>query len=562
MEVIMNNRKNATIAATLKSMFSFTNGMLALNSVLMIAFLVVIALSVANFYKVDYVTETRQMEIRKDVQTINKRLLVALASNDPAVTQAQADDFSERFDKIQGYINTVTKNLHDESLQKELTDDWKAFSDASYEFLDYVNEGKSAEALDFYNTSYNDTSEKLADALDLAGNKADSAIENKYHLIMALTMLAVVVAAIVMVVCHMITKKRSDKLIREISEKLGILVSASEEIAKGNVHVAINYDNEDEIGKVAGELRKAISIMAAYIDDIKNVMSTMAAGNFNIRFEEAFMGDFLDIQLAVDRFAEQISSSMNEIMIVSGEVSGGADQIAGAGRSLAESCTDQAGIVDDLSNTVNEITKQIEDNAHEASNISREVDTVSEGIIAGNEKMQDVVGAMRQIEATSHEIGNIIDTINNIADQTNLLALNASIEAARAGDAGKGFAVVANEVSSLAGQSVTAAQDTTKLIEAAVNAVNDGMSIANSTAEELTAMVEKVKEINNMVNTIAKASEQQAQAVKELNANIANISSGVETNAATSEESSALSMGLNEQADSMKNLVNRFTLRS
>jgi len=92
--------------------------------------------------------------------------------------------------------------------------------------------------------------------------------------------------------------------------------------------------------------------------------------------------------------------------------------------------------------------------------------------------------------------------------------------------------------------------------------VNDGMRIANGTADELSAMVDKVKDINDKVNKIAKASEAQAIAVKELNSNIGNISSGVETNAATSEESSALSMGLNEQADSMKELVNQFKLRS
>lgn len=49
---------------------------------------------------------------------------------------------------------------------------------------------------------------------------------------------------------------------------------------------------------------------------------------------------------------------------------------------------------------------------------------------------------------------------------------------------------------------------------------------------------------------------------KQLDTSISNISSVGETNAATSEESSSLSQELNSQADSLKNLVNRFKLKN
>lgn len=554
--------KSMKISDQLKSMFAFSNGTLGINSIIMIIFLVTIAFNVSNFYRVQYITETYQMEIRKDVQTINKRLLFALASDDADITKEQADDLSERFVKIESYIETITDNLNDNSLKTSLLSAWQDFEEASNEFLQYVEDGQLDKALEFYNTSYNSVSETLANELDVAGTKANQAIDGKYKLIMGITIAAVIIAVIIYIYCHIITKLKSTKLIRQISNDLGVLEQASEEIAKGNVHAVIEYNHDNEIGKVAALLRNAIDTMGAYIDEIQKVMSTMADGNFDIQFDTEFMGDFVHIKDAIIVFSEQISNSMKEITNVSEQVSGGADQIAAAGQALAESCTDQANIVEDLSKTVTRITGQIEENASEAANISREVDIVSDGIVEGNSRMQDVVKAMGTISNASQEISKIIDTINNIADQTNLLSLNASIEAARAGEAGKGFAVVANEVSALAGQTVEAAQNTTQLIQAALDAVEEGMKIADGTAEELNGMVDKVKGINDKVNVIAKASEEQAGAVRELDTNISNISSVGESNAATSEESSALSQELNSQAESLKKLVGQFKLKN
>ena len=169
------NKKKGTIAQALNGFSSFTIKLFQGTTLIMAIFLAVIFVNIYSFYNVQFVTETYQMEIRKDVQTINKRLLLAVASNDSEVTAAQKEDLEERFPKIEGYFSTISKNLNNDTLGAQLTTNWKAFEDASFEMLALVENGDADSALEYYNSTLNDVSETLADSLDETGTLAEKA---------------------------------------------------------------------------------------------------------------------------------------------------------------------------------------------------------------------------------------------------------------------------------------------------------------------------------------------------------------------------------------------------
>ncbi len=552
---------NETIAQSLKRMTSTTSLLFIILAALMLIFLGVISWNFWSFYNVEYVTEKYQMEIRKDVQTINKRLLFAQASNDAAVTKAQSDDLKKRFDKITSYFGVISGNLKDDALGTKLNKAWNDVKNASFDMLDLVNKGDSAGALAFYNDTLNEVSEVLADLLDETGAMADRAAERKFRSTIGFSVISVIVLVLATGVTIYLSNRNGKAITEDIGNALQVLDAAAVEIAKGNVHAEIVYDGQDEIGAVAEQLRIAVTSLSEYIDKISTVMSTMANGNFNIRFEKNFEGDFVSIQNAIESFSLEISESMKAIKGVAGDVSNGADRLAGAGKSLADTTVNQADIVDNLSKQVNNIANEISGNSTEAENISKDVERVVGSIILSNKKMTEVVNAMNNISSSSEQISKIIDTINDIADQTNLLSLNASVEASRAGEAGRGFAVVASEVSQLAGQTVNAAQNTANLINESLKSVEEGIKIANDTADEFNAMVSRVEDIRDKVKQIADSSIRHSNSVQDLSVNIGEIAEEGRNNAATSEESLALSTEMNEHAITLKEMVDHFELK-
>ena len=220
-----------------------------------------------------------------------------------------------------------------------------------------------------------------------------------------------------------------------------------------------------------------------------------------------------------------------------------------------------ASSVEELAATITEIHDHVANNAENAKLASEQAMATTAELEQGKKQMEQMTTAMAQINDSASEISKIIKAIEDIAFQTNILALNAAVEAARAGTAGKGFAVVADEVRNLASKSAEASKNTASLIEATVQAVQEGTGIANETASSMGRIVLASEQAAKLVHEISKASQEQAASIAQVTLGIDQISSVVQTNSATSEECAAASEELSTQSQILKGLVNRFQIR-
>ena len=450
-----------------------------------------------------------------------------------------------------------TEVLSDENYEEYATalSDWGKIG---YSIIEEIKNGNDENATDAILNNCTPALNKVVEIAIKLDELTDEASSETVRNMVVCTVAGFVVIIVCLVFAFTLTRKTSKRVLETILEPLHAIEDVAMELTEGNLHSALEYHSDDEIGKLAHSMRKSIRILGTYVDDIDRSMKLFSEGNFDVHPEVEWRGDFVGILNSFMAFQASMAGTIKGIQNVSNEVSGAAEQVASSSNDLADGATNQAAVVEELTATVTGVSEQVEKNSQSAKEISVKVDELGNAISESNGKMHEMVDSMHEISEASKEIDKIITTINEIASQTNLLALNASIEAARAGEAGKGFAVVANQVNVLADQSAQAAKESATLIETSVKAVEKGMVIAGQTAAQLEEVAENSKVITTEVTNIAETLETQTTEIKQINEGIEQINDVVQTNSATSEECAAASQEMSSEAESLREMIRKF----
>ena len=513
---------------------------------------------VSGAYTADEAVKTCRIYINMAARDIREMALNDDVSTYADYEQAVGDKLADVNDELQ---KLKASGVMDADLYQEFVDALTDWGNIGYEIMGQIKEGSQDAAVEqILNvcTPALDNLEEISGRLDAY---TDVQVSRSITKSTVTFWIAVGVIVLFIVAAIVAAGKIGNRIVGSIMTPLKEIENVAQELSQGNLHSSLTYQSEDEMGRLADSLRDSIKTLSSYVEDIARTMGEFAEGNFIVKPTVEWKGDFLGILEAFRAFEQSMSDTIVKIQEVSTQVKSSAGQVEASSTDLAQGATDQAAVTEELTATIESVSDEIAESVENVLKISKQVEDAGVEIVNGNEKVREMVKSMGEINEASQKISKIIDTINDIASQTNLLALNASIEAARAGEAGRGFAVVADQVSVLAAQSANAAKESADLIETSVGAVERGIVVADDTAKQLETVVSGSRVIVEKVNAAAEALSGQQESFRQIRSGVENINDVVQTNSATSQECAAASQEMNSQAETLKNLIEKFQVK-
>jgi len=300
----------------------------------------------------------------------------------------------------------------------------------------------------------------------------------------------------------------------------------------------------------------------APLDEAAGFARRLAGGDLTSRIAPRRDDEMGDLVAALRQSAVNLFS-------VIGDVRGNFDEMRHATGEIANGNMDLSGRTESQSSNLQETAASMEQLTHNVAQSADSVGTANglaqrAALTAGNGQriVDEVVGTMQTISASSHKVLDIVGMIDGIAFQTNILALNAAVEAARAGEQGRGFAVVAGEVRTLAQRSAMAAREIKTLIDTSIANVDSGSRLSAAAGEAIREVVGAVDHVTRVMDEIATATREQSSGIGQINHAVTQLDAITQQNAALVEEAAAATATLARQTDEVSQALQVFQLQS
>ena len=486
---------------------------------------------------VELLQRSRSLRLKFDqAQTI---LLKTVISDNPHVKKILTSQYEEAMKEVDSRFDTLGDVAEGLSLDR-IKAAFKTVATVNHELLDLTTINSDARAAEMAVTEFTDARTKaiaeVAKLMAAADTDARAFVDQTATAFSKTRLLIIAIIGAAILIGSIVATWISLSIARRLSRASAV----ADGVAAGDLSMSADVRSTDEIG----DLGLALNGMIANLKATASVADAIASGDLTVEAKPLSDKDVLGLSL--QRMLGKLRQVVGEATAAATGVSTGSVQLSASAEQLSQGATEQASSTEEASASMEQMAanvKQNADNASQTEKIARQsaIDAETSG------------GAVTRAVTAMETIAQKIGIVQEIARQTDLLALNAAVEAARAGEHGRGFAVVASEVRKLAERSQTAAQEIGALSGETVKAAQQAGSM-------LAKLVPDIKRTAELVEEITAACREQDIGSTQINQAIQQLDKVTQQNAAASEQVSATSGQLTQQADKLQTTIAYFRL--
>ncbi|SFU69888.1 Four helix bundle sensory module for signal transduction [Paenacidovorax caeni] len=173
------------------------------------------------------------------------------------------------------------------------------------------------------------------------------------------------------------------------------------------------------------------------LERARQMAQAIAGGDLSQRIEVVGHDEVADLQRALVHMEQSLGAIVSQVRDASSSIATASAEIATGNQDLSARTEQTASHAQEAVASLAQLTSTVQQTASSSQMANQLAASASGEATRGGAVVQQAVGSMHEISASSRKIGDIIGLIDSIAFQTNILALNAAVEAARAGEQGR-----------------------------------------------------------------------------------------------------------------------------
>ena len=315
-----------------------------------------------------------------------KESIIDISSAARNIREMALNDDSSTYENYKNNVKTVltdsqtqldiikNTNIIDDDLYNQYVKALNEWGNIGYDIINQIEKGDLASAKNKIHTVCTPALNNLMSIADKMEDETNKEADQAILLSNVVAVIGGVAIVLFIVIASLISKKIGAKITEMIIEPLRDIDNVAKDLANGNLHSELTYHSDDELGTLAHSLRKSIRTLSSYVDDIKRSMQEFSHGNFDVKPEVEWKGDFEEILHAFMSFEASMADLVKNLQRVADQVAEGSEQIAASSTELAEGATNQAASVEELTASLASVSERVAQNSQNARAISGRVD--------------------------------------------------------------------------------------------------------------------------------------------------------------------------------------------